>query len=83
MAPDMCRIADRYFDGGAIEDEDALRQVLGNGTPVGGSTRAFLPYRPSQMPGANGHSIGNANRVKADALFEFLAADVLPGALKP
>ena len=81
MAPNECPGEDRYFDGGAFEDEDALRNILGNGTPVGSSVRAFIPYRPSQMPGASGHSIGNANRVKANALFEFLAADVLPKAL--
>lgn len=79
MAPDECDGADHYFDGGAFEDEAALRALLGKGTPVGSSLRAFMPYRPSQMPGARGHSFGNANRVKADALFEFLANDVLPG----
>jgi hypothetical protein len=76
-APDECPGADRYFIGSAAEDEAALRAILGNGTPVGGSLHAFLPYRPSQMPRANGHSIGNANRVKADALFDFLVADHL------
>jgi hypothetical protein len=72
MAPNVCPGHDRFFDGGAIEDEQALRAILGQGTPVGGSVRAFLPYRPSQMPGAQGHSAGNANRVKAAALFDFL-----------
>jgi hypothetical protein len=33
------------------------------------------------MPGASGHSSGNANRVKADALFDFLSGEVLPQAL--
>jgi hypothetical protein len=79
MAPNACPSADRFFDGGAVEDEAALKAILGNGTPVDGSVRAFLPYRPSQMPGASGHSIGNANRVKADALFEFVTGGrVLP-----
>lgn len=81
MAPNECPTADRYFDDGALEDDDALRKILGNGTPVGSSVRAYLPYRPSQMPGAAGHSSGNANRVKADALFDFLSAEVLPQAL--
>lgn len=81
MAPNECPGADHYYDGGALEDDEALRKILGNGAPVGSSVRAFLPYRPSQMPGASGHSIGNANRVKADALFDFLSADVLPKAL--
>jgi len=72
MAPKECPGEDRFVDGGAFEDEAALLQILANGTPAGSSMRAFLPYRPSQMPGASGHSMGNANRVKADALFEFL-----------
>ena len=78
MAPNECPNADRYFDGGAFEDEAALVKILGNGTPVGSSMRAFMPYRPTEMPGARGHSIGNANRVKAEALFEFLTNGVLP-----
>jgi lysophospholipase L1-like esterase len=72
MAPNECPDGDRFIDGGALEDDAALRDILGRGTPVGSSVRAFLPYRPSQMPGASGHSSGNANRVKAQALFEFL-----------
>jgi hypothetical protein len=77
MAPDLCPQADRYFAGDAIDDDAALRTILDGVTPVGSSVRAFLPYRPSQMPGANQHSIGNANRVKADALFDFLVAEHL------
>lgn len=81
MAPNVCPGADRFFDGGAIEDESAVKAILGNATPVTGSVAAYLPYRPSQMPGASGHSYGNANRVKADALFDFLSTEVLPPAL--
>ena len=78
LAPQVCPDADRFYDGGVMEDDEVLHQLLGNGTPVVSSTRAYLHYRPSQMPGASGHSIGNANRVKADALFAFLRASVLP-----
>ena len=80
MAPNVCPGEDRFVDAGAFEDEAAVRAILGQGTPVGSSVRAFLPYRPSQMPGASGHSTGNANRVKADSLFEMLTAGILPGA---
>jgi hypothetical protein len=82
MAPNECPGEDRFFDGGAFEDEAALAAILGRDTPVGSSVRAFLPYRPSQMPGARGHSVGNANRVKADALFDFITGSgVLPAAV--
>ena len=82
MAPDHCPIADRYIDGGVLEDEAALVAVMGQGTPARGTARAFMPYRPSQMPGAGGHSVGNANRVKADALFEFVRDELLPDAIR-
>lgn len=78
MAPQPCPGADRFYNAGALADDDVLLEVLGEGTPVVSSTRAFLHYRPSQVPGAVGHSIGNANRVKADILFDFLRARVLP-----
>ena len=52
-----------------------LLEVLGDGTPAVSSLRRYLHHRPSQMPGAGGHSVGNANRVKADVLFEFLRRD--------
>lgn len=82
MAPNECFDKDRFFDGGALADEAALNAILGNGTPVGSSVRAYLPYRPSQMPGASGHSFGNANVVKADALFELLTTEALPSSVR-
>ena len=78
MAPIVCRHVDRFVDGGRLADTDALLEVLGQDTPAVGSTRAFLRYRPSQMPAAGDHAIGNSNRVKADVLFEFLSSKVLP-----
>lgn len=77
MAPNFCPEADQFVDRGALEDESALKAILGNGTPVDSSVRAFLHYRPSQMPAANGHSFGNSNKVKADALFDFLVSERL------
>jgi hypothetical protein len=79
MAPEVCEASDRFFDGGSLEVDEVLRGVLGRGTPVVSSVRDFLHFRPSQMPGASAHSVGNANRVKADVLFRFLRDQVLPG----
>jgi hypothetical protein len=80
MAPDVCPGADRFYDAGVLAFDDVLVDALrGPGVPVVSSTRAFLHHRPSQMPSAGGHSLGNANAVKADVLFEFLAGNVLPG----
>jgi len=82
MAPVVCGGADRFFDGGRLADDDALLAVLGRGTPATSSTRAFLQYRPSQMPAAGDHAIGNSNNVKADVLFKYVTAQVLPAMLK-
>ena len=78
MAPAVCESADRFIDGGRLADDDALLQVLGRGTPVVSSTRAFFHYRPSQMPAAGGHAIGNSNLVKAQTLAAFLKQQILP-----
>jgi hypothetical protein len=83
MAPRICPDSDRYHDGGSLSDDEALTEILSAGTPVASSTRAFLHYRPSQMPAASGHSLGNANRVKAEALFDVLRERVLPPLLTP
>jgi hypothetical protein len=77
MAPEICVAADRFFDGGSLAFDALVQDVLGRSAPVASSTRAYLRYRPSQMPLAGGHAIGNANRVKADVLFAFLTEQIL------
>ena len=83
MAPKECTGADRFVDYGTGRDNDALLEVLGRNTPAVSSWREFLYYRPSQMPGAAGHSLGNANLVKAQVLFDFLRVNVLPLLVPP
>jgi hypothetical protein len=78
MAPWVCESADRFVDDGRVADDDALIEVLGQGTPVVSSTRAFFHYRPSQMPAAGGHAVGNSNLVKAETLAAFLKEQILP-----
>ena len=78
MAPKECGGSDRFVDHGSKADDEALREVLGRGTPVVSSWNEFLYYHPSQMPAAAGHSLGNANLVKAQALFNFLRDGILP-----
>ena len=81
MAPVTCQTEDRFHDGGSIPDDDALQAIRGQDTPVASTTRAILHYRPSQMSAAGGHALGNANRVKADVLAEYLQSTVLPSLL--
>jgi hypothetical protein len=83
MAPWVCEEADRFIDAGRIADDEALIEVLGRGTPVVSVTREFFHYRPSQMPAAGGHAIGNANVVKAQTLADFLQREILPPLLPP
>jgi hypothetical protein len=81
MAPEVCGGQDRFYNAGSLADDNAYLEVLGQGTPAVSSARAFLHRRPSQMPGASAHSFGNSNQVKADVLFEFLRAKILPTVL--
>jgi hypothetical protein len=77
MAPVVCPGSDRFVDGGRLADDAALLDVLGRDTPAVSTTRAFLQYRPSQMPAAGDHAVGNSNAVKADVLFRYLRDHVL------
>jgi GDSL-like Lipase/Acylhydrolase family len=79
MAPLGCPTADVFYDGGSSRLHDFFVRTLGaDGTPVATSYDAFRHVRPSQMPDASGHAIGNANVVKAEALFAFLRDVLLP-----
>ena len=63
------RYRQRYLDLVVNQDSASLLKLRSD---VIRSVREFLHYRPSQMPLADAHSIGNPNRVKADVLFSFL-----------
>jgi len=80
-APAVCGPAedeDYFYDGGTRSVDRFYASVLGDGIPIVSSYEAFMHTRPSQMPGATAHSLGNANVVKADVLFEFLRDRILP-----
>ena len=81
LAPHECPGADRFFDHGSFADNDAVMQVLGRVTPAVSALPELLHYRPSQVPGAASHSLGNANFVKAEVLFRYLRDHVLPALL--
>jgi hypothetical protein len=78
-SPDVCQSADRFVSAGTLAHDAAVLDVLSaDGTPATSSAPEFLHYRPSQMPLASTHAIGNSNRVKADALFAYLRDHVMP-----
>jgi hypothetical protein len=70
-----------FYGGGTSLINAFFLQIFSNGTPVVSCHDAFLHVRPSQMPGAGAHAIGNSNAVKADVLFAYLRDHVLPDAL--
>jgi hypothetical protein len=80
IAPTACADTDRFYDAMRYINDFFLR-VFSEGTPTVSAHDRFLHTRPSQMPAAGGHSLGNSNAVKADALFDYLKESVLPGSL--
>ena len=76
-APADCIGQDAFDDSVTKGLDDYLLGLLGQGTPAVSSHDAFRRFKPSAMPRANGHSIGNANDVKADVLFMFMRDRVL------
>ena len=76
-APPVCPDGDVFYDGGSKTIDDFYLRAMSEGTPAVSAYDAFLHVRPSQMPNASGHSIGNSNVVKAGALFEFLKGHAL------
>jgi hypothetical protein len=74
-----CQDGGDYFDGVGPGYEDAIfRRILSEGTPAGSAFDEFMHYRPTQLPYADGHTIGNSNLVKARALLAFLRDSVFP-----
>jgi GDSL-like Lipase/Acylhydrolase family len=76
--PPICPDVDVFYDGGSRAIDQLYLRVLGDGTPAVSTYDEFLHRRPSQMPNASAHAIGNANAVKADVLFDFLRDRILP-----
>jgi len=72
VVPLECRDPDVFFDGGSAALNAFYMKYLGDGTPAVSIYDAFRRLRPSQMPFASGHALGNANAVKAEVLFRYL-----------
>lgn len=78
VVPLPCSENDVFVDSGSAALNRFYMQYLGDGTPAVSVYDAFRRLRPSQMPDAAGHALGNANAVKADVLFRYLRDAVLP-----
>jgi hypothetical protein len=75
VVPPVCPDRDFFYDGGSSILNRFFLGILGNGTPALSVFDTFLHRRPSQMPYARGHAIGNSNATKAEALFLYLTAE--------
>lgn len=71
LIPPVCPDGDFFYDGKAIE-HDYFLQLFSAGTPAVSAYPAFMRVKPSEMPLAEAHAIGNANQLKAEVLFEHL-----------
>ncbi len=71
VIPPVCPDGDFFYDAKSIEHE-AFVKLFSDGTPVVSAYPAFLHVKPSEMPLAEAHAIGNANQLKAEVLFDFL-----------
>jgi GDSL-like Lipase/Acylhydrolase family len=78
VAPMSCASPDVFYDGGTADLNRFYLRVLGDGTPAVSAYDAFRHVRPSQMPSAAGHALGNSNVVKTDVLFSFLRDELFP-----
>jgi len=83
VVPVSCAATDRFVDGGSSALNRFYMHYLGDGTPAVSVYDAFRRLRPSQMPFAEGHALGNANVVKAEVLFRYLRDAVLPALVRP
>lgn len=72
VVPVVCPDGDIYYDGGISVENDLFLKTVSRSMPAVSTLDAFLHRRPSQMPYAQAHAIGNANLTKAETLFEYL-----------
>lgn len=78
VVPLVCQDGDVYYDGGSADLNRFYLNVMSEGTPAVSVYDEFRHLRPSQMPNARAHAIGNSNLVKATVLFDYLRDEVLP-----
>ncbi|MFA6078628.1 MAG: SGNH/GDSL hydrolase family protein [Candidatus Omnitrophota bacterium] len=72
ISPDIDMEKDVFIDGVHNEMNDFFVHLFNKDFPTVSSYDAFWSYKPSEVPGSDGHSLGAANKVKADVLSDFL-----------
>jgi GDSL-like Lipase/Acylhydrolase family len=81
IVPPICPDGDVFYDAGSAAENQFFVDLFSRGVPTVSAYDAFRHVRPSQMPQATDHSLGNANELKAETLFHFLRDAVLPARL--
>jgi len=76
--PRRCPDGDFFYAKAVRQENDLFLKILGDGTPAVSTFDAFLRTRPSQMPEAAAHALGNSNAVKAEVLLEYLTSELFP-----
>jgi hypothetical protein len=76
--PLACPDGDYFYDKALRQENELFLRIMGSGTPAVSVFDAFLHRRPSEMPEAIAHAIGNANMTKAETLFMYLKSELLP-----
>ncbi|HYU78697.1 MAG TPA: GDSL-type esterase/lipase family protein [Vicinamibacterales bacterium] len=83
VVPPVCADGDYFYAGGTGESNRLFTTLMADDrVPAVSTFDAFLHRRPSQMPLARGHTIGNSNMTKAEVLFDYLRTMVLPPLLQ-
>jgi hypothetical protein len=80
--PPVCPDHDMVYDGGSAAINAFFLRIMSEGAPAVSTYDELRHRRPSQMPNACCHAIGNTNAVKADVLFTFVR-DRIERALPP
>jgi lysophospholipase L1-like esterase len=70
--PPVCPDHDMFYDGGSAAINDFFVRIMSHGAPTVSAYDELRHHRPSQMPNACCHAIGNTNAVKAGVLFNFV-----------
>jgi hypothetical protein len=80
LTPPVCPDGDMFYDGGSVAINDFFVKTFSEGAPTVSTYDELRHRRPSQMPNACCHAIGNTNLVKADVLFNYVR-DRMPPAV--
>jgi len=72
LAPPVCPDGDMFYDGGSVAINAFFLKTFSEGAPAVSAYDELRHRRPSQMPNACCHAIGNTNLVKAEVLFDFV-----------